>query len=116
MAWVEDVAQAARESAGIVGEPSTEDWERLAEQKGVEIVVAPVPCPYFVQTERGPRIVVSDPEQIPHECGHLYLRPGGGNLLRFLWPGETRVERLARLHDQRDESWADRFAEALRGQ
>lgn len=116
MAWVEDVAKAARESAGIVGEPTAEDWERLAELKGVEVIYAPVPCPYYVQTERGPKIVVADPVQLPHECAHLYLRPGCGQVVRFVWPNSPRHERLARQHEARDESWADRFAEALRGQ
>lgn len=114
MAWVEDVAKAAYESAGIVGELTTEDWERLAELKGVEVIYAPVPCPYIVQTERGARIVVADPAQLPHECGHLFLRPGGGQIIRFVWPNSPQHERLARLHEARDESWADRFAEALR--
>ena len=119
MCWIKDLAEDARQRVGVTDHPTTQDLLRLVEASGARVIHRPVPSPYCVRTERGAVIVLplqwkgeEDDEDLAHEAGHLLMCPGAGNLLRYLWPDNPRIERLARLHDARDEQYADRFAAA----
>lgn len=122
MDWITKRAVEARQLVGAGTHPTERDLLQLAELAGVTFIHAAVPCPYCTHTARGPVIVLphywrgdEDDWFLAHEVGHALLKPGGGNLLRFLWPGNPRIERLARLWDSRDEAYADHFADAWHG-
>lgn len=120
--WINRVAAEARTRVGADEIPSEADLLRLLEEDGVRLYHEPVAVPSCVLTERGPVITLpldwrgeEGDRTLPHEAGHAMTRPGGGSLLRFLWPDDPKIERLARLWDRRDEIYADAFAAAWSG-
>lgn len=122
MDWIAELAADSRRRLGVSDTPTEADLLRLIDLHGVTLICAPVGCPYCVHTERGAVIVAplwmhgeGHTAALAHEVGHGLTRPGGGNLLRFLWPDNPRIERLAKLWDSRDEAYADRFAQAWHG-
>ncbi len=120
-AWIRHLAEDLRERVGITGEPSDDELDRVAEELGAKIVHATVPVPYCVQTRCGPFIVKpyrwrrEGDNPYPHELGHAATNPGGGEVIRAVWPGDPKKERLAQLWIRRDEAYAEAFAEALKG-
>lgn len=117
--WIDREVEIARARVGVQGHPTEADLLKLTEILGVRIVHAPVAVSSCVCTECGPVITLpsswrgeEDDFTLAHECGHAFTNPGGGSLLRFLWPDCPRVARLARLWDRRDEQYADRFVKA----
>lgn len=119
MDWITELAAEARRHVGVTDSPTEADLLRLIDHHGVTLIHAPVSCPYCTHTARGPVIVAplwmhgeQHARLLAHEVGHGLTQPGGGNLLRYLWPGNRRIERLARLWDARDEAYADQFADA----
>ena len=119
MEWVYDLAEDARQRVGVNGHPTTQDLLQLADKSGVRVEHRPVPCPYCTRTENGPVIVLplswrgdEEDESLCHEVAHALTHPGGGHLLRFLWPDNPKIARLSRLWDRRDEAIADAFVQA----
>ena len=119
MDWVQREADAARLRLGVEGFPTEADLLRLTEAIGVRLRHADVTCPYCFLTDRGATITLplswrgeENDELLCHELAHAIFPQGSGKLLRFLYPGNPRMERLARIHDAKDEAVAEAFVRA----
>lgn len=109
-------AKSARKRAGVEGYPSEAQLLRLTEAAGIKLAHEPVPVPSCARPPAGVVITLplawNGPEgdrMLAHEAAHAVLCHGGGSLLRAIWPDCPRAERLARLHDQREEAEAREF-------